>query len=518
MRNCFSGTLIVTLLLAACVPAKAQLSLGAFTPAGHRARATLRALNALSDARTDAVRNNAIQALPFGTAESSNADVRMNTEQPWIPFDTMQSELHGHDELIPAALRVLYNRLAFPAHDDYSRQLNNQDVVTAATVIATVGGQKAVHSALPILLRTIASRKDQGDFVCLWQLSNCLVTLCGADKVAADVAAVLSDPSPEIRATAATVIGMRRSLIGNNNVERGGDGKYRQLLPQAALNKTFLDALPTLVHIVAIDSDASVRLAALHGLNDAMYGAKEAPWHQALPDLAEALKRSGTGIEEKKALLRSIAELPYDPFPLFPAFRSFITADDPFVKTYAVIALWHACLLHREQIAHIYLSDIVVSDVRQQKRALAEMEIAVSTIWGYGDPIAVPSTNIYTYDTSILAATFAIRPEGERPFPLTRRGESQNPLRRHIIDVLVSQGLKSPHAEIRLATARTLETVGKVVQSSQGHGGEWQSTQPDVAPTRSALIAASDAVRTDDPNLSARLVQLTKHLVPIVVF
>lgn len=433
---------------------------------------------------------------PFGAPSPWNANVLLNREQPWIPFDTTRSPVRGRYELIPAAVNLLQERAVTPKNY-VEQQRNDHDTVLAASTLAAIGGRRTVNEALPAMLRAIAARggKD-ANFVTGWEIMNCMVTLCGPRNVARNIVAVMkTHPAPRVRAAAATALGMSAQLLGNYHVEKGPDGRYRLLRGQAALRSDLWDAIPGMAKAAATDGSPMVRLAALDALHNGIYGTSSADWKAAFPYIAQILKAPVSTTAERRAALRVLAEAPANPLPVAAAFRPYLSARDDQSRGYALVALGNIVKSGSgAAVTKWYLSEMASDNKRLQ--ALRELETAAGVVYGQSLWIqGIPAGINYSTDTRLMHG-------GSRP---AASAAVTNTLSRQLLTALVKHGLTDRRPEARLSTAVVVEKIGKTASSRrrQRRAGDGD----DGPAVKQALLMAGKAVRGDNPALSLRLFQ-----------
>ncbi|MBC7806888.1 MAG: hypothetical protein H7145_12145 [Akkermansiaceae bacterium] len=470
---------------------------------------TQEALEALYDARTIESRWKATARFPFGTPGVSAQSMRLNKDQPWVPFDTTASTVRGQYSLIPAAVRLLKSRAVSPK--DYTeQQLNDFDTVLAAFLLASIGGRRTVAEALPTLLQATAARAGEKDsFVTRWEIMNCMVTLCGAKAVVPEIITLLEKhPDPQVRASAATTLGMSDQLLGNVHMETTPDGKHRQLLPQAALHSDLRNTVPNLAKIAATDSAPSVRLAALNALHNGIYGTRKSDWGAAFSHLTQILNKPSPSTEESRAALRVIAEAPANPRPAANAFRPYLAATDGLSRGYALVALAHVVKSGgRAAVTQWYIADLMSDEKRPQ--ALRELETASDIAYGFGHwAQRVPGGLHYYFDNRLMNGGIDVAVLG--------RGNKNTSGRAHprqLLDTLMKYGLEDKRKDARLSCARVMEKIAVAAVESQGRNPtDGTPPPPDLGTIAALLDRASDVIRTDDPALSLRLQEQAKCL------
>lgn len=476
----------------------------------------------------------AIERLPFGPPGRSDEDVRLNYYQPWIPFDTSRSKLRGQYSLIPVAVKLLRSETPQPKdgveRQTIERQTQEQDTVLAASILATIGGERTVTEALPALVLATAARGGEKDnFVTRWQLMNCMVTLCGAKNVVTDIALLLkSHPDPKVRSAAAATLGLNGQLIGNTHMERTPDGKSRQLPAQAALQNDLRNTVPVLAKVAAEDAVPDVRLTALNALHNGMYGTRAENWEPALPDLARVLGKRDVPTEEHRAALRVLAEIPTNPRPAMNAFRPYLTSADSLSRGYALVTLGHVAKSgDQRSVTRCYITDLASRDNRLQ--ALRELETAYVVVyalsqWMYNRPGGLD----YFSDNRLSQGGARPLTVQDTPTVVATEAAEERPSRL-LLKSLMEQGLGDNRAEVRAAAARALEKLGvatsealrtrnrsSVILAGKFVHDEAEEIKNDVI---AALIHASNVMRVQDPPYSHVLEEQAKQFdKEIIVF
>ena len=481
-----------------------------FPKAGiSRVEQTRRALEMLAAATDAKARHRAIQSLPFGTASWSNEDVHLHTQRPWEPFDRSQSGLREQYSLIPAALRIL-QRWQKPPKNDIEGQERNTDVTLAATVLATIGGRKTIQDALPVLLQSLARINGAGDFVTQWEVTNCLVTLCGANDVAREIAAQTRSSDPTVRAAAMTVLGTRGKLLGDNHVEKMPNGKHRPLPAQSATRDAFVQQMSVMARIAARDESPVVRLAALDALYNATYGAQNAPWGMIYPLLIEAQDREDASPASRLRIARLCAVIPQNPMPLLPLIRRLLRDEIATTKWYAASAMDRVIAYgNQETVTRMYITQLRSNDMQTRRNAVIELVTAVNSIWGYND---------WTWHEIIPRDdNFDSRWRDAMPRASDRRWENPQPsatLRQHrdLLAALIYVVKNDKRPDVKQLAAQSVEHTGRAVNVTLGHGGRFRIAEPDMPLVRDALKQASQAIRSTNPVFSDRLSQLATRV------
>lgn len=466
---------------------------------------TRRALNALTVATNTKTRTVAIRSLPFATTPWSKPDVRRNHDRPWEPFDTSHSRLCGQASLVVSAVRLLRGWQRVPA-TNAERHERNHDVVLAAMVLATVGGQETANAALPDLLKSLAYINGSRDYVARSEMANCLMTLYGAKKVAVLIAVQTQSPNPALRAAAATVLGMRDDLFGEPRIEKAANGTYRPIPAQAALRDSFMAQIPRLAQLAAHDPVPGVRRVALNALDRGAYGSQTAPWQAAFLYLNEAANRRDTTGQMRLVLARLFAVIPSDIAPLSSSVRRLLRDESETTRGYATVAFSHIVAHgHGEPLAMQYIKQLRSSDLATRKNAVSEIEAIVESLWGYGWR---PAKGVdWLHDDRIRAA----RQSAGKYRRYTPNDETAS-RHRNLIAALGLVVTSDTRREVRQRAAQSLEHIGNAVHKALWHGSQIHDAMPDMLPMRDALTAASRSIALSDPATGARLSKLAARM------
>lgn len=515
-------TLPVMLLLGATYTAHAEASIDSVSDT------TRRALDALAKAQTNEARAEAIRALPFGLDNPPNRFrwvntfefTWLNTSQPWKPFDTARFQLQGRTEIVPDAIKVLQSYLDAP-QNEIRQEEKDSNVILVGTILAAIGGRKVIEDSLPIFLQTIATPDNKSGSLPSWQqlvearsALHCLVTLCGAGNIVSDILTVSYNPNPSYRAASVRVLCVFGALLRNSiNRVKGTDGKYGPIKEEATLASKFDATIPRVLEVAANDPDENVRLVALRSLHDGIYGSKMAPWAKAMPYLAKALKTSRTNIIERQSLLRIIAEIPVNPFPIFHAFRAYLIDTDELTRGYAFVGLYHILLAEPDAAVRQYRDDIISNDTDRHQTALLELETAVKIVWGYGwwrDPF--PAKLNPVDDNWMSNAGMVIRSQrGQQYSRFSKKSPIIDPARKTLLKAINTR-ITDKHQATRLSAARVLERIGEAVDTELYSGGNLRDTELEAGLVQEALRGAGVAIARDNPSLSKRLTQLAEKV------
>lgn len=490
---------------------------------------TRRGLRALAAAQTNEERASAIRELPFGLDDPPNKFrwvntfefTWLNTSRPWRPFDVTRFRLSGHQEVIPDALAVL-NAFLDNQPSEIRQEEKDSNVVLVGTILAAIGGRDTVKRALPLFLTavTIPDATAEAPFLRRQIIEaratlHCLVTLCGPNNVVADVLAVSYSKNPRERAAALETLCVYSAVDRYPYPQpKSVPSKPRTRSEGEGLAAHFEDvAIPRVLEVAANDPDSLVRLSALRSLHEAIHGSTEGAWSEAAPHFVNALKLRRSDVEERRALLRIVAEMPVNPVFLLQAFRTYLIDKDDLTKGYAFAGLYHCLLAEPDAVVRLYCDDLLSGPRSARCSALLELESAAALVWGYGRRLdSFPGKINPVHDDRISSAGFLVRTRrGEDYARLSEPSGETDPARKKLIHAVASAA-EDVEKQTRLLAARVLIRIGEAVDNALYGGWVLRVMETEALYVQKVLRESVKAIRGDDAALATKMEALASQV------